>query len=387
MHLIVGRGTNSNPGKHRSPSVLLRSGTAFDLPSLRARLSELDALLSDPAFWTNPDTTLCQERGRLENLLQEQAELDEALLEAEELLSWEDEPGLFDEIGKLLGRCELTVARMEHWIMFPDAVHRNHALLTLTAGAGGTESQHWVTTMLRAYTRWSLSEGLQAELITRTYGSSDSLLKSVTMRVTGSYAYGKLRSEHGTHRFCRVSPFDSSGRVHTSFVGVDVMPEIEEDTSEIKLVESDLEVSTFRSSGPGGQHANKTDSAVRIKHLPTGIVVSCQEERSQIVNRANARKMLLSKLEQIRREEAQALLEEHHGSKTQAAFGHQIRSYELHQSSYIRDHRTNQTVYQPEKVLDGDFSELTRAFLLRKPTDSSAGVLDAHEAPRKAIPS
>lgn len=329
-------------------------------------MSELDALLSDPSFWTDPDISLCQERGRLENLLEEQTRLHDSLEECEEMLAWEDEPDLFEEIETALSKCDQYLTSLEDWIMFPDPLHKKDAILTLSAGAGGTESQHWVGTMLRAYTRWALSEDWSVELLSRTHSTSESGLKSVTLRIRGSYAYGKLRSEHGTHRFCRVSPFDSSGRVHTSFVGVDVMPEIEEDSSEIVLIDSELEVATFRSSGPGGQHANKTDSAVRLKHLPTGIVVSCQEERSQTINRETARKILISKLEAIRREEAQQALDAHHGAKTQAAFGHQIRSYELHQSSYIKDHRTRQTVYQPEKVLDGDFSALCRAFLLRR---------------------
>ena len=348
--------------------------------SLGSRLQELNFILSNPDFWTDPDVSLCKERGRIENILGQQQSLSAHLEECAELLSWEEDEALV-EVESLLSTCDDILSEHENHLKFPEDLHENSAILTLTAGAGGQESQHWVVTMMRAYTRWAVSKGWTADLMSWTDGVSHGLAKSVTLQIRGAYAYGHLRVEKGPHRFCRVSPFDSSGRVHTSFISVDVVPEIEESRSEIKLVDSELDISTYRSSGPGGQHANKTDSAVRIKHLPTGIVVACQEERSQTMNRVTARKMLISRLEAIRREEEEAQHRDRHGAKKEAAFGHQIRSYEMHQSSYIRDHRTNQTVYQPEKVLDGDFNALVDTLLMYESQGEPNGVFDVPDTP------
>lgn len=320
--------------------------------------------MSEPSFWVNPEQKLIQERGQIAQQIEQHYQLTSTLEDVVCSLEQDLEPEFLPILGEEIASVEALIRQLEHKIMFPDPEHDRNAILVLSAGAGGQESQHWVTLLFRAYTRWALSEGFRVEVMHWTEGMSSNLANRVTLRIIGSQAYGWLRAERGTHRFCRVSPFDSNGRVHTSFVAIDVMPEFDEDQSQIILTEKDLDISTFKSSGPGGQHVNKTDSAVRIKHLPTGETVSCQKERSQLANKLEARRMLISRLEALEREAREKEEAEKRGEQTEASFGHQIRSYELHQSSYIKDHRTGMTVYQPDNVLDGDFDALMRSFLL-----------------------
>jgi peptide chain release factor 2 len=238
----------------------------------------------------------------------------------------------------------------------------SNAIVSINAGAGGTEAQDWVEMLLRMYLRWAERKGYKTEIIDILTGE-EAGLKNVTFTVNGSYAYGYLKAESGIHRLVRISPFDAGARRHTSFASVFVIPEIPEDVV-IEIDEKDLRVDTFRSSGAGGQHVNKTDSAVRITHLPTGIVVQCQNERSQHKNKATAMKILKARLYEKEIKEKAEKLEELHNTKKEIAWGSQIRSYVMHPYKMVKDHRTNRVIHDVDRVMDGDIDEFMRAYLL-----------------------
>ena len=246
----------------------------------------------------------------------------------------------------------------------------NPAILEVHAGEGGTDSQDWAEMLLRMYQRWAEREGFKTELVEVTPGE-EAGIKGATMTVDGRHAYGMLAAERGVHRLVRISPFDSAKRRHTSFSSVDVTPEVEEDV-EVEIEPDDLRIDTYRSSGAGGQHVNVTDSAVRITHLPTGIVVSCQNERSQMQNRAVAMRILKSRLVALAREEREAEMEALRGEKRDIGFGSQIRSYVLHPYQMAKDHRTGVEKGNVQGVLDGDITDFIEAELRRKATLNSA---------------
>jgi len=248
---------------------------------------------------------------------------------------------------------------------------RRNAILTIHPGAGGTESQDWAEMLLRMYLRWAERRGFRREVIDLQPGE-DAGIKSATVTVTGEFAYGLLLAEAGVHRLVRISPFDQAARRHTSFASVYVWPELPEDV-DIVIDEKDIRVDTYRSSGAGGQHVNVTDSAVRITHLPTGIVVSCQNERSQHRNRDAAMAVLKARLFDLRMKEQQARLEQLGGEKKEIAFGSQIRSYVLHPYRMVKDHRTKEQVGDVDRVLDGDIDVFIKAYLMKK----AAGTLGA----------
>jgi peptide chain release factor 2 len=241
---------------------------------------------------------------------------------------------------------------------------RKNAIVTIHPGAGGTESQDWAEMLLRMYLRWTERRGFRREMIDYQPGD-EAGLKSATFTVSGEFAYGLLSAEAGVHRLVRISPFDQAARRHTSFASVYVWPELPEDV-DIEIDEKDLKVDTYRSSGAGGQHVNVTDSAVRITHLPTGIVVSCQNERSQHKNRAQAMKVLKARLFDLRSKEQQARLEQIGGEKRDIAFGSQIRSYVLHPYQLVKDHRTKEQVGDINRVLDGDIDVFIKTFLMKR---------------------
>ena len=247
---------------------------------------------------------------------------------------------------------------------------RKNAIVTIHPGAGGTESQDWAEMLLRMYFRWTERRNFKREVMDLQPGEETGI-KSVTFTVIGDYAYGMLLAEAGVHRLVRISPFDQAARRHTSFASVFVWPELPED-ADIEIEEKDLRVDTYRSSGAGGQHVNVTDSAVRITHLPTNIVVSCQNERSQHKNRATAMKVLKSRLFDLKMKEQQAKLEQLGGEKKDIAFGSQIRSYVLHPYQLIKDHRTKEEVGDVNRVLDGDIDSFIKTYLMRKSTGSLA---------------
>jgi peptide chain release factor 2 len=241
---------------------------------------------------------------------------------------------------------------------------RKNAIITIHPGAGGTESQDWAEMLLRMYLRWTERRGFKREVIDLQPGD-EAGIKTATVNVAGDYAYGLLTAEAGVHRLVRISPFDQAARRHTSFASLYVWPELPDDI-EVEIEEKDLRIDTFRSSGAGGQHVNVTDSAVRLTHLPTGIVVSCQNERSQHKNRASAMKVLKSRLYDIRLKEQQAKLDQLGGEKKDIAFGSQIRSYVLHPYQMVKDHRTKFQVGDVDRVLDGDLDDFIQAYLLQR---------------------
>ncbi len=248
--------------------------------------------------------------------------------------------------------------------LFSGSHDRGNAIVSLHAGAGGTEAQDWVQMLLRMYTRWCERNAYAAESLDFLDGD-EAGIKSVTFLVKGDYAYGKLKCEEGVHRLIRISPFDTSGRRHTSFAAVTVLPEITQDL-EVVINPEDLRIDTYRSGGAGGQHVNKTDSAVRITHLPTGLVVQCQNERSQHANRLTAMKILQAKLYQMKQKEAEDNLQKMRGEYKEIAWGSQIRTYTLNPFSLVKDHRTNLEVGNVQAVLDGDVDEFIYTYLVRR---------------------
>jgi peptide chain release factor 2 len=249
-------------------------------------------------------------------------------------------------------------------LLLNEPYDKNNAILELHPGAGGTESQDWASMLLRMYTRYAERQGYKVETLDYLPGD-EAGVKSVTLSIKGHNAYGYLKAEKGVHRLVRISPFDSSGRRHTSFVSCEVMPEITDDT-EIEIRTEDLKVDTYRASGAGGQHVNTTDSAVRITHTPTNTIVSCQTERSQIKNRERAMKMLMAKLVQRRLEEQQAQLAEIRGEQKEIGWGSQIRSYVFHPYSLVKDHRTNTEVGNVQSVMDGEITPFIDSYLRSK---------------------
>lgn len=249
-------------------------------------------------------------------------------------------------------------------ILFSGEHDNKDAIVTLHAGAGGTEAQDWVEILLRMYTRWAESSGYDVEILDYLEGD-EAGVKSVTFLVKGNHAYGKLKCEEGVHRLIRISPFDSSGRRHTSFASLSVLPEISESV-EINIDSEDLRIDTYRSGGAGGQHVNKTDSAVRITHIPTGIVVQCQNERSQHANRLSAMKILQAKIYELRQQEMEDNLQKLKGEYKEIAWGSQIRTYTLNPFTLVKDHRTGLEIGNANGVLDGDIDEFISACLRSK---------------------
>jgi len=262
------------------------------------------------------------------------------------------------------------LARIELSQMLGGADDRRNAIVSLHPGAGGTEAQDWAEILLRMYLRWADRRGYRKEILEYQPGE-EAGLKSVTFTVEGDYAYGYLKAEAGIHRLVRISPFDANSRRHTSFASVFVYPEVDE-TIKIEINEADLRIDTYRSSGAGGQHVNKTDSAVRLTHLPTNIVVACQNERSQHKNKAMAMKILRSRLYELELEKQKERMETYHKTKKEIAWGSQIRSYVLHPYRMVKDHRTGIEVGNADAVLDGDIDRFIQAYLLQASESQSA---------------
>jgi peptide chain release factor 2 len=310
---------------------------------------------------------LLRERTQLQKIVSQwescYKELEDLQVLAELGDEGEDE-SLLQELRELLPSLEQRVAQMEFARMLSGPHDANNATLSINAGAGGTEAQDWAECLLRMYLRYCERKGFQTE-ITDYQPGEEAGLKSVTFTVEGAYAYGYLRAEIGIHRLVRISPFDSNARRHTSFSSVFVFPELSEDV-EVEINEKDLRVDTYRSSGAGGQHVNKTESAIRITHMPTGIVVSCQSQRSQHKNRATAMKQLRARLYELemqkKEEESSALT----GDKKEIGWGSQIRSYVLHPYRMVKDHRTSFEVGNTDAVLDGDLDGFIEAYLLSR---------------------
>jgi peptide chain release factor 2 len=292
---------------------------------------------------------------------QEQKYLEEMEILLQLIEEQEDEKEA-QELSEKVHKSERAIEQLEFKRMLGRENDPNNAIVSINAGAGGTEAQDWVEMLLRMYLRWSEKKGYRAEIIDILAGE-EAGLKNVTFTVTGPYAFGYLKAETGIHRLVRISPFDAGARRHTSFASVFVYPEVP-DSIVIEIDEKDIKVDTYRSSGAGGQHVNKTDSAVRITHLPTGIVVQCQNERSQHKNKAMALKILRARLYEKELEEKEEKLEALHNSKKEIAWGSQIRSYVMHPYKMVKDHRSNKVMHDVDRIMDGDIDEFIKAYLL-----------------------
>ncbi|MEZ5826178.1 MAG: peptide chain release factor 2 [Geminicoccaceae bacterium] len=338
----------------------------LDWDNALRRLDELNALTEDPDLWNDADKAqeLMRERTRLATSVDNQKAMEQRLadsLELAEMAELENDEATLDEIEADLADLKIITDRLQLESLLSGEADGLNAFLQVNAGAGGTESQDWAEMLLRMYVRWAESKGYKLEWIEESEGE-EAGIKSATVKMQGDNAYGWLKTEAGVHRLVRISPFDPAARRHTSFASVWVYPEID-DSIQIEIEDKDLRIDTYRASGAGGQHVNRTDSAVRITHNPTGIVVQCQNDRSQHRNKAQAMDMLKARLYELelqkRREEAQATED----SKTDIGWGHQIRSYVLHPYKMVKDLRTGEETGNTQAVLDGDLDRFLEASL------------------------
>jgi len=339
----------------------------FDVEGKERKLDEIGKLMSDPNFWDSngENQKILKERTLLLNRIapwkQEVKELEEMNILLQLIEEQKDDQEAQDLLQKI-EKSEETIKQMEFQRMLGGEQDPRNAIVSINAGAGGTEAQDWSEMLLRMYLRWSERRGFQTEIIDILAGE-EAGVKNVTFTVNGPYAYGYLKAETGIHRLVRISPYDAGARRHTSFASAFVIPEAPDDIV-IAIDEKDLKIDTYRSSGAGGQHVNKTDSAVRITHLPTGIVVACQNERSQHKNKAMALKILKARLYEKEMKEKQEKLEEMHSTKKEIAWGSQIRSYVMHPYKMVKDHRSNKVVHDVDRVMDGDITEFMEAYLM-----------------------
>ena len=340
-------------------------GGTFDYSKKLERFEELELELADPALWSDPSRakTLNQEKSQLEKCLQPLKILPEQIRDFRDLLDLaldEANVDLVDELETEVSRLEKIVSKLEFQRMFHQVVDFNDAFLDIQAGSGGTEAQDWAEILLRMYLRWAEQQGFSCEIMAVSSGDVAGI-KSVTLAIKGDCAYGWLRTEIGVHRLVRKSPFDSGNRRHTSFAAVFISPDID-DSIEIDINPSDLRIDTYRASGAGGQHVNRTDSAVRITHLPTSVIVQCQSDRSQHKNKAHAMKQLRAKLYERALKEKQTEQTRLESEKSDIAWGAQIRSYVLDQSR-IKDLRTGLEICNTQAVLDGGLMPFIEASL------------------------
>jgi peptide chain release factor 2 len=365
---------NSSESILRSASNRTLCGAIFDAPSKRKQLEIIEQKISAPDFWNQPEQSqqVMQERKRLEQALNDDAQLASLSSDVETLLELMGEgEDVSREISQNIQQFSNRVNALENYMLLSGEHDARGAIVTIHPGAGGTESQDWAEMLLRMYLRWAERMGFEAVVTDRLEGEGAGI-KSATVEINGENAYGLLSSEIGVHRLVRISPFDANARRHTSFASVFVIPQVD-DEIKIDIKMEDVRVDTFRASGAGGQHVNRTDSAIRMTHVPTGIVVQCQAERSQHKNRAGALKQLRARLfeyEMRKRKDEEKKLED---SKLEINFGSQIRSYVLAPYRMIKDHRTKLAIGDVDRVLDGDMEELMHAFLVWRKTGKTSG--------------
>lgn len=336
------------------------------------RLEELESLIADPDLWNNPEKAqaLMREKNALEKQINEVKRIETTLndqIGMVELAEIEGENALIDEAFSAIKSLEKETSLLQLQSLLSGEADGNDAYLEINAGAGGTESCDWAAMLLRMYIRWAEQHGYKVVLLDETEGDGAGI-KSTTLRIEGYQAYGWLKHESGVHRLVRISPFDSAARRHTSFASVSVSPVVDENI-DIEVLDKDLRVDTYRSSGAGGQHVNKTDSAVRLTHLPTGIVVACQNERSQHQNRAQAMAMLKARIYEMELQKREAENTAQYDSKSEIGWGHQIRSYVLQPYQMIKDLRTGVERTDAHVVLDGDLDDYLHASLAQKLAD------------------
>ncbi|HYX53556.1 MAG TPA: peptide chain release factor 2 [Candidatus Limnocylindrales bacterium] len=346
-------------------------GAIFDAPALRTQLADIEKQIADPAVWSNQERSqqLMRQRKRLESSLTMDADLARR---SEDIAAYFDlareGEAVSDDLKKEIDDLREIADKLETQTLLSGENDARNAIVTIHPGAGGTESQDWADMLLRMYLRWAERQGFATEL-NEYQPAEEAGIKSATFTVNGDYAYGLLRSEIGVHRLVRISPFDQQSRRHTSFASVFVSPEID-DSIQIEIKPEDIRIDTYRSGGKGGQHVNTTDSAVRITHMPTGIVVACQNERSQHKNRDKAFKILRSKLYEYELEKKREVSKKLEDSKLDIDFGSQIRSYVLAPYRMVKDHRTKIDVGDVDRVLDGDLKPFIRAWLMAQRNQS-----------------
>ena len=345
-------------------------GGFFDAPTKRLELEKLEANISEPNFWNDQERAqkIVQQRSRVERALNSQEKFETAISDTEVLFEFaQTDESSAQELQEVIPKLEIEVGKSVTEVLLSGENDASNAICSIQSGAGGTDAQDWAQMLLRMYLRWAEKNGFKVDILDEQSGS-EAGIKSATFRVEGEFAYGLLSAEAGVHRLVRISPFNSGGSRETSFASLFVSPEIDENIV-VEINDKDLRIDTYRSSGAGGQHVNVTDSAVRITHLASGIVVTCQNQRSQIQNRAVAMQVLRSKLYELELENRRAGNAELEATKQDIAFGSQIRNYTLQPYRLIKDTRTKFERSDVETVLDGDIDEFIKEFLLFKKTN------------------
>lgn len=345
------------------------SEVIFEIDNKKKAITELSLLMSQPNFWDRQEEAqkVVKELKSLKSTVEPWDSIFKKYQELQELtqILKEDDKELISNLEKEITALLKEIENLEFQFLLSEEFDKNNAILSINAGAGGTESCDWVSMLLRMYTRFAQKHQFNVKTID-FLPAEEAGIKNATLLIEGEYAYGYLKAERGVHRLVRISPFDANKRRHTSFASVDVIPEIQEEI-ELKIEDKDLLIETYRSSGPGGQHMQKTDSAVRITHLPTGIVVQCQNERSQYQNKQTALKILKARLYELERQKKEEELLKHYGQeKKKIEWGSQIRSYVMHPYNLVKDHRTDYQTTEVNKVMDGEIDEFIHAYLRKQ---------------------
>ena len=349
---------------NRTMLKLRKLGGIFDLDFLKKKISDLEKKTFDQNFWNNDRSKdILKELNSRKKILEEYEKINsmnEDIIMLIEFIEMGD-TSYTNELEEKKVETENEIQGFKIKLLLDEKYDMNDVILTINSGAGGTEACDWAEMLYRMYDRWSYHNGFKVEILDSTSGEETGI-KSITLNIKGNYAYGYLKGEKGVHRLVRISPFDSNGKRHTSFAAVNVVPEIDDDVS-IEIKTEDLKIDTYRASGAGGQHINTTDSAVRITHIPTNTVVTCQKERSQIKNRETAMKILKSKLFEMELEKREKEMEDLKGTDSKIEWGSQIRSYVFHPYKMVKDHRTKAEEGNVDKVMDGDINNFINEYL------------------------
>ncbi|MBP7055822.1 MAG: peptide chain release factor 2 [Candidatus Omnitrophica bacterium] len=340
-------------------------GGIFDVPARMSRIAVLEGELSKEDFWKDEARSkdIIKELKGHKTVVEPFMKLENEFFALKEIVAMAtpDDAGSLQHFQEDLSRVKNLIDDLEFKSLLSEEADKCNAILSVNAGAGGTESCDWAVMLLRMYMKWAEAKGFEVAVLDQLSGE-EAGIKNATVLIKGDYAYGFLKSESGVHRLVRISPFDSNKRRHTSFASIDVLPEVSDDI-QVDLKESDLKIDTYRAGGKGGQHVNKTDSAVRLTHLPTGIIVQCQNERSQFKNKAMAMKILKARLYEVERMKKLKKIESAYDAKKEIAWGSQIRSYVLHPYSLVKDHRTEHEMGNSQAVLDGEIDGFIEAYL------------------------